>query len=75
MNLALIAGTLAAALPFAALAAGDITAADYIAAEPLLEGNAGELIKNASIRPKWLPDGSGFWYQRSGDSGPEFVRV
>ena len=48
---------------------------DYLAAAALVEGNLLSLLHNAEVAPHWLDPGSGagFWYQRHGDSGPEFA--
>ena len=46
----------------------------YARAERLLEGNVGKLVFNATLEPRWLPDGS-FWYRRESREGSSFVRV
>ena len=54
-------------------AAGPLTAADYLAAAALLEGNAAGLVKNIGVEPYWLGDSGRFWYRRDTDRGHEFV--
>src|SRR5687767_5555767 len=50
-------------------------AEDYVAAAAILPGNLAGLVKNESVRPHWLHGSSEFWYQRDGESGPEYVTV
>ncbi len=52
---------------------GALTAADYLAAAALLEGNVAGLVKNASVEPHWLGDTGRFWYRRDTDAGHEYV--
>ncbi len=54
---------------------GGLTPADYAAATAVLEVNLHGLVRNESVQPHWLGSPGGFWYQRDGINGPEFVLV
>ncbi len=48
---------------------------DYRAAERMLRSFKAPLVRNASVRPGWIGDGSTFWYRAEREEGWEFLRV
>ncbi|NIB45226.1 prolyl oligopeptidase family serine peptidase [Pseudomaricurvus alkylphenolicus] len=52
-----------------------VTAADYEAANKLLESNTKGLVKNQGVDPHWLGTTGKFWYQRETATGSEYVVV
>lgn len=57
-----------------ALVAAQGTRTDYARAEQLLSWNAGELVIDDAVRPRWM-SGERFWYRNRAESGYEFAIV
>jgi len=53
----------------------DLTAADYNRAERFLGWHAETLVSGDEVTPRWLEDGSRFWYRNRLGEGHEFVFV
>src|SRR3990170_5717420 len=52
-----------------------IPAARYEAAERLLPHRWKQMVFSGLVRPRWIEEGSRFWYKREGRRGTEFVLV
>ena len=52
-----------------------LRAADYAAAERWDNVRLGTLVKNASVEPHWIGEGSRFWYTREEEAGHSVVLV
>jgi dipeptidyl aminopeptidase/acylaminoacyl peptidase len=72
MRTALTLALLVAALPAAAQAPREVTAADYARAEQRLGPNATPLVSGVPDAPAWLPDGR-VWYRVPTDGGATFI--
>ncbi len=57
-----------------ALVSAQGTRTDYARAEQLLSWNAGELVIDDAVRPRWM-SGERFWYRNRAESGYEFAIV
>ncbi|RZQ64596.1 S9 family peptidase [Amycolatopsis suaedae] len=53
----------------------ELTTVDYARAERMLAHNRARLVPGAKIRPRWLDDGTRFWYRLDGEDGRRFVLV
>lgn len=47
----------------------------YARAAKVLDANLAHAIRNPVVRPHWIGNSDSFWYQRDGETGPEWVIV